>query len=248
MQWQSLVIVVDLCLTNHTNLLLFHFQKGNFGKKWFVGEAFKFHGLVNGLGYIMLKIKMLCCAILLLVFIRKKKLQWSPNLDMAFISKGYHNWKDVSTKFNIHSSSNCHKEVTLKVTTLPSTTKDVRESLSAIHQQEKLERHQCFFKSFSNIRFLARQGLPLRGLGDESDSNFIQLLKLRSEDDIRFVNWIEKKTDKYLAPDIQNKVLKVMSLQVLRQIVQSLSTVLFLTIMVDETTDISNKDKVVVCF
>ena len=49
MQWQSLVIVVDLCLTNHTNLLLFHFQKGNVRKKWFVGEASKFRGLVNGL-------------------------------------------------------------------------------------------------------------------------------------------------------------------------------------------------------
>ena len=156
MQWQSLVIVVDLCLTNHTNLLLFHFQKGSLGKKWFVGEAFKFRGLVNGLGYIMLKMKMLCCAILVLVLIQKK-VQWSPNLGMAFISKDYHNWKDASTKFAIHSSSNCHKVATLKVMTLPSTTKDVGESLSAIHQIEKLECRQCFLKILSNIRFLAQQ-------------------------------------------------------------------------------------------
>ena len=52
-------------------LLLFHFQKGNLGKKWFV-EASKFRGLVNGLGYIMLKMKMFCCAILVLVLIQKK--------------------------------------------------------------------------------------------------------------------------------------------------------------------------------
>ena len=134
---------------------------------------------------------------------------------MVFISKGYHNWKDASTKFNVHSSSNYHKEATLKVMTLPSTTKDVGESLSAIHQQEKLEHHLCFLKILSNIRFLAWQGLPLRGHGDESDSNFNQLLKLQSEDDIRLVNWIEKKADKYLAPDIQNEILKVTSLQVL---------------------------------
>ena len=58
---------------NHTtNLLLFHFLKGNLGKKWFVGEASKFCGLVNDLGYIMLKMKMLCCAILVLVLIQKK--------------------------------------------------------------------------------------------------------------------------------------------------------------------------------
>ena len=31
-----------------------------------------------------------------------------------------------------------------------------------------------------NIRFLARQGLPLRGDADDADSNFIQLLRLQS--------------------------------------------------------------------
>ena len=129
----------------------------------------------------MLKMKMLCCAILVLVLIQKKNFS---GLDMAFISKGYHNWKDASTKFYIHSSSNCHKEATLKVITLSSTTKDVGESLSAIHQQEKLERRQCFLKILSNIRFLALEGLPLISHGDETDSKFNQLLKLWSEDDI----------------------------------------------------------------
>ena len=109
----------------HNQPLIFPFPKREFGKKWFVGEASKFRGLVNDLGYIMLKMKMLCCAILVFMHIQKKKLQWSRNLDMAFISKGYQNWKDTSTKFNIHSSSNCHKEATLKMMTLPSTTKDV---------------------------------------------------------------------------------------------------------------------------
>ena len=215
MQWLSLVIVVDLCLTSHTNLQLFHFKKGNLGKKWFVGEASKFHGLVNDLGYIMLKMKMLCCAIHVFVLIQKKKFSVLLILIWHFISKCYHNWKEPSTKFKIHSSSNCHKEATLKVMTLPSTTKDVGESLSAIHEQEKLKSHQYFLKILSNIRFLSWQGLPLRGHGDESDSNFNQLLKLQSENDIRLVNWIEKKTDKYIAQGIQNEVPKVMSLQVL---------------------------------
>ena len=33
-----------------------------------------------------------------------------------------------------------------------------------------------------NIRFLARQGLPLRGDGDESNGNFHQLFLLRGVD------------------------------------------------------------------
>ena len=42
---------------------------------------------------------------------------------------------------------------------------------------------RCLLKIISNIRFLARQGLPLRGDGDEDDSNFVQLMKARGEDD-----------------------------------------------------------------
>ena len=39
-------------------------------------------------------------------------------------------------------------------------------------------------------------GLAIRGHGDESDSNFIQLLKLLSVDDKRMGAWLDKKTDK----------------------------------------------------
>ena len=51
------------------------------------------------------------------------------------------------------------------------------------------------------------------------------------------------------APDMQNEILKTMALQVvLRQVVESICSAPFLTIMVDETTDVSNAEQVVVCF
>ena len=116
-------------------------------------------------------------------------------------------------------------------------------------KERKVERRQCFLKVLSNVKFLARQGLPLRGHGDhESDSNFLQLMKLRGEDDSRIVDWLKKKTDKYTAPDMQNEILKTMALQVLCQVVESIGSAPFLTIMIDETTDVSNKEQVVVCF
>ena len=55
----------------------------------------------------------------------------------------------------------------------------------------------------------------LRGHEDETDSNFFQFLKLQSVDDKRILTWLERKTDKYVAPDMQNEILKVMALQVL---------------------------------
>lgn len=46
----------------------------------------------------------------------------------------------------------------------------------------------------SSIRFLARQALPLRGDGDEKDSNFYQLLVLRGENKPEIKAMMDKKT------------------------------------------------------
>ena len=88
--------------------------------------------------------------------------------------------------------------------TLPSSCPDVAEMLSREHAEQKKDNRQCLLKILSNLRFLARQGIALRGDGDEKDSNFIQLLKLRGNDDPRIETWLQRKTDKYISHDIQN--------------------------------------------
>jgi len=105
----------------------------------------------------------------------------------------------------------------------------------------------CFLKVLSNIRFLACQGLPLRGDGNEAESNFLQLFRLRGEDDPKVLDWLKKKTNKYTSPEIQNEILKLMALQVLREVAANLHSTTFYTIMVDETTDVSNDEQVVLC-
>ena len=102
-------------------------------------------------------------------------------------------------------------------------------------------------KLLSNARFLSRQGLAFRGDGDESDSNFMRLIYLRSEDNAKLVDWIKQKTDKYTSGDMQNEMVKVMALRVLREIAGSLQSASFFTVMVDETTDVSNVEQVVIC-
>ena len=59
---------------------------------------------------------------------------------------------------------------------------------------------------------LARQALPIRGDGNESNSNYMQFLKLRGEDDAQIFEWLKKKTDKYTSVDIQNRMLKTIAL------------------------------------
>ena len=120
----------------------------------------------------------------------EKKLTWSANGDTSFVSKGFTNWKDATLKFPLHETLNSHKEACLKVITLPSETTDIACLLSMQHQKDCVQRRH---KILSNIRFLCRQGLPIRGHGDETESNFIQLLKLRGEDDLRVEAWLKKK-------------------------------------------------------
>ena len=50
------------------------------------------------------------------------------------------------------------------------------------------------------------------GHGDETDSNFIQLLNLWAIDTRGLGDWMKKITNKYASHDIQNEVLHIMAL------------------------------------
>jgi len=168
------------------------------------------------------------------------------NAEDAFVTRGFHNWKLATISFRQHEASASHKEVVERVFTLPATTTDIGEVLSTVHAQEEFENRQCLLKILSNLRFLARQSCGIRGDGDESDSNFMQLFKLRGEDDPRVCEWMKKRTNKYTSHEVQNDILKAMALNVLRTIATRIHNSSFFTIMADETTDVSNREQVTI--
>ena len=101
----------------------------------------------------------------------------------------------------------------------------------------------CLIKIISCLCYLAHHGLPLGGHGNYQDSNFKQLLKCCAEDDSVFSEWLNRKNQIFTSPEIQNEILKEKSLSILRDIAESN----FHSIMVDETLDVSNKEKAVFC-
>ena len=103
-------------------------------------------------------------------------------------------------------------------------------------------------KILSCLQLLARQGLPIRGDGDDSDSNFIQLLKISGQGDAKMDEWLKKKTDKYTSHDIQNELLKIMAQHVLRSIAGQIQDSRLVTVMIGETTDVCNQEQVTVVF
>lgn len=95
------------------------------------------------------------------------------------------------------------------------------------------------------VQYLGRQGLAMRGDNDESNGNFIQILKLLDFDG-SIKKWMEHKQNKYTSPVIQNEILQLMALKIVRNVASNIQKGFF-TIMCDECTDTSNKEQLVIC-
>ena len=58
--------------------------------------------------------------------------------------------------------------------------------------------------------------------------------------------WMKRKENVYTSPTIQNEIIKVMGVKLLRDLSHDLQRSPFLSIMVDETTDVSNREQATV--
>ena len=160
----------------------------------------------------------------------------SSYTEESFLMKGFMNLKDATRVFTKHESCDFHKST---ATALVSRV-DVGDMISKQAATEKQQYRQYLLKVLSSIWFLARQGLPLHGDGDETDSNLHQLLVLREEDYPAIHEFLQKKQLKYTFHEVQNELLSIMALQVLRRIAAQIQSAVFFTVMVDEATDCSN--------
>ena len=82
----------------------------------------------------------------------------------------------------------------------------------------------------------------MTGDGNECDGNVQQLLCMKAADNPNLAEWLKRKENVYMSPDIQNEIIKIIGIQVaLREIAAELQR--FRTVMADETTDASNGEQ-----
>ena len=126
----------------------------------------------------------------------------SYNAEPAFTKNGFSNWKNaMETKkgFQKHESSDSHMEA--RYVTVPATViGDIGDLLSERHALEKSMNRKNLLSILSNIRYLARQALPLRGdwnteTRSEENSNFYQLLNLRAQENPETIEWLGKRVE-----------------------------------------------------
>ena len=110
------------------------------------------------------------------------------------------------------------------------------------HREEMVKARDMLAIILSSVRYLARQGLALRK-ADDLESNLIKLLELRAEDNAQITNWLAKGRRKYTSHENQNEMLTIMARLVQSKILNKIHKSAFITIMVDETTDVSNKEQ-----
>ena len=174
----------------------------------------------------------------------QRKLWQGGYVETSFTEICFSNWQKALHKFPKHEQSACHQAA---FDMISKTSKVVDEMLCTLLVKEKADNRKTMLTIISTIRFLARQGLPLRGSyvssdGCEVSSNFLQLLDLRKEDILVLNTWLQRSQDRFTSPSIQNELLVIMANMILRKITRSISGNLF-SIMVDETTDISNTEQ-----
>jgi len=166
------------------------------------------------------------------------------HLDEAFVSSGFRNWKKALEKFSQHQSSHYHHcSVTAEQHSMRGDSVDKRLIRSRNEQQSTSRR--MLVKLITSLRFLARQGLAVRGR-EELNGNFMQLLKLRAEDSAELSQWMSR-TQTFCSHDIQNELLQLMAHAVLREITTRIKTSGSFSVIVDGTQDCKHQEQESVC-
>lgn len=91
----------------------------------------------------------------------KKNFLASRKRDPAFITKGFTYWKEAISAFKKHLSTDCHREATQVVIFQPKDIRTIDEMLNEQHKIEKAANRRMLMRILHNLRFLARQGLPV---------------------------------------------------------------------------------------
>jgi len=67
---------------------------------------------------------------------------------------------------------------------------------------------------------------------------------MKAKEDPNLSEWLKRKKNVYISPGIQNEIIKLMGIKLLQNMASEFCTSPFLTIMADETTDVSNQEQV----
>ena len=116
----------------------------------------------------------------------------------------------------------------------------VASQLSRQQERDHRHRQEMLIKVMESVKFLVRQGLPIRGHTDD-ESNLLQLLKCRTTDVEGLEAWIS--SGKYLSNEVTNEIVELMAHHLLRNLLGAIRIAKYFSIIADETQDVSGLEQ-----
>ncbi|XP_071499042.1 zinc finger MYM-type protein 1-like [Diadema antillarum] len=177
---------------------------------------------------------------------RQAKLRNVPSsgkCEESFSKTGFTNWKNASPKFLKHEKSESHRLLSYKMSKLWQG-ENVAQRLDTRAQEESKQNTQYLLTIITTLKYLAKQGLAIRGHTDQN-SNFMTLLQLRSEEIKGLDRWLTRKTS-WTSHQIQEEIINLMSSTVMRQLAAEMGGKPF-AILADETADVSRIEQLCIC-
>ena len=173
----------------------------------------------------------------------------TKKIETTFIfGDGFSNWKKATGKegrIPKHENSECHRESMIKFCE-NGLENDIGAKLSNEYQRAEEQNRQCLLQVIDVIKYLTRQGIPLRGR-DDLNSNFNQLMLVQAKRDPNLKEWLKKKTNKYTSHESQTEIIKIIYEKMTNIIRKKIEKVNFISILFDETADVANHEQGAFC-
>ena len=164
--------------------------------------------------------------------------------DDAFVSRGFCMWKRATEKFRAHEKSAAHLHAVSQLAQHKAPT--VAGQISSQKNKDQSNCRVALLKLLTTVRYLARQGLALRG-HESTTGNYEELLRLRADDCKELHSYLQR-ISKFTAPEAQNEMLAMISHGVLRRIVATVKEESRqYAIIVDGTQDCTGQEQESLC-
>ena len=122
---------------------------------------------------------------------------------------------------------------------------DVSAQFSTSHDTKTRNNRTMFLKLLECICYLARQGLPFRGLHEDSvafEGNLYQLLLLQAKDNTQLASRIKWRD--YISQAVVNEIITIIcGNAVLRQFLQEIQAAGWFSLIADEATDVAHNEQ-----
>ena len=175
---------------------------------------------------------------------RQAKLLAEHNKDPTNVLTCFRSWKKGHKCFKKHKQSKCHTAALVYEVVVPKCADVAERHDSELIKQRKMERKYLKI-IMESLQYLGWQGIPLRGK-EEGNDNFTQLLLLRGKDHAFIIERLTSTREHgslYVHHNYQNDLINIMSKQLFRKKLYDVNRSKMFSLMCDEYTDVSNKQK-----